>query len=318
MSANRVQGWLAVAALVGFVSSAAPIGAEETAESGEQTTDPEADSSDVIVVACRFVRDDVLCEEVLVTGTQIRGADVTGLLPVSVLSGEDAELFGVDSGDELLELTARTRPELLQRRGEHQRRRELRTRRHGRLQPPQPRHRQYARAAERSPHGERGQLPNRACWRQLRACEHRQLKHHSVYGVDRVEVLKDGASAIYGADAVAGVVNNVLSVDYEGFRIRARYGWFDQVDRKPLNVDAAWGSTFNGGRTNLSVMGSFQSRDRINAQEDVRWSNSDFRRLIPEDSPWDGNTRFRNTASTPASASSMWCRAPAAPACATR
>ncbi len=294
MSANRVQGWLAVAALVGFVSSAAPVGAEETAESGEQTTDPEADSSDVIVVACRFVRDDVLCEEVLVTGTQIRGADVTGLLPVSVLSGEDAELFGVDSGDELLEL--------LPEQGQNYFNEE-----------------ENISGGVNSARGDMGafNLRNLGTGNTLVLLNGRRMVNAAsyqtervggsfvpvntvnsntipVYGVDRVEVLKDGASAIYGADAVAGVVNNVLSVDYEGFRIRARYGWFDQVDRKPLNVDAAWGSTFNGGRTNLSVMGSLQSRDRINAQEDVRWSNSDFRRLVPEDSPWDGNTRFRN------------------------
>ena len=36
-----------------------------------------------------------------------------------------------------------------------------------------------------------------------------------VYGIDRVEVLRDGASAIYGADAVAGVVNTVLKNDFE-------------------------------------------------------------------------------------------------------
>ena len=35
-------------------------------------------------------------------------------------------------------------------------------------------------------------------------------------GLDRLEILKDGASAIYGADAVAGVVNNVIESDYEG------------------------------------------------------------------------------------------------------
>ena len=40
-------------------------------------------------------------------------------------------------------------------------------------------------------------------------------------GVDRVEILKDGASAIYGADAVAGVVNTVLKKDFEGFQHKA-------------------------------------------------------------------------------------------------
>ena len=42
-------------------------------------------------------------EEVVVTGTHIRGATISGVLPVSVMDAQDIELFGVDSGDDLLE-----------------------------------------------------------------------------------------------------------------------------------------------------------------------------------------------------------------------
>ena len=42
-------------------------------------------------------------EEVVVTGTHIRGATISGVLPVSVVDAQDIELFGVDSGDDLLE-----------------------------------------------------------------------------------------------------------------------------------------------------------------------------------------------------------------------
>jgi outer membrane receptor protein involved in Fe transport len=41
--------------------------------------------------------------------------------------------------------------------------------------------------------------------------------------VKRVEVLKDGASAIYGSDAVAGVVNIITRDDFEGFEFNAGY-----------------------------------------------------------------------------------------------
>ena len=41
-------------------------------------------------------------EEVVVIGSQLKGASLTGALPVSVLSSEDIEALGVDSGDELL------------------------------------------------------------------------------------------------------------------------------------------------------------------------------------------------------------------------
>ena len=42
-------------------------------------------------------------EEVVVVGSQIKGAKITGALPVSVFSGKDIEALGVDGGDELLE-----------------------------------------------------------------------------------------------------------------------------------------------------------------------------------------------------------------------
>ncbi len=45
-----------------------------------------------------------------------------------------------------------------------------------------------------------------------------------VSAIERVEVLKDGARAIYGSDTVAGVVNIVLRDDFEGTQFSAGYG----------------------------------------------------------------------------------------------
>ena len=42
--------------------------------------------------------------------------------------------------------------------------------------------------------------------------------------VDRIEIVADGASAIYGSDAVAGVVNIIMKRDYDGFRLSGRFG----------------------------------------------------------------------------------------------
>ncbi len=44
--------------------------------------------------------------------------------------------------------------------------------------------------------------------------------------VDRVEVLTGGASAVYGSDAVAGVVNFIMKKDFEGIKIDAQYGFY--------------------------------------------------------------------------------------------
>jgi len=107
-------------------------------------------------------------------------------------------------------------------------------------------------------------------------------------------VLRDGASAIYGADAVAGVVNYVPKDDFEGTRLRVKYHWLENVPRKDLTLVGEWGRTFNDGPTNLSVFGQHYTRDRVKSQDDPRWANSDFRWRLDPDSPWAATTRFRN------------------------
>jgi iron complex outermembrane receptor protein len=65
-------------------------------------------------------------------------------------------------------------------------------------------------------------------------------------GVERVEVLADGASAIYGSDAVAGVVNFVLRRDLDGAESFARYGQADGFHQ--INLGQALGKTWRGGQ----------------------------------------------------------------------
>ena len=48
--------------------------------------------------------------------------------------------------------------------------------------------------------------------------------------IDRIEVLEDGASAIYGADAIAGVVNIITKKDFQGFEISGYGGSFSEGD----------------------------------------------------------------------------------------
>src|SRR6185312_15853302 len=61
--------------------------------------------------------------------------------------------------------------------------------------------------------------------------------------VDRIEILKDGASAIYGSDAIAGVVNFILRRDYQGFDADAFGAWTEHGggDRYQANVSAGYG-----------------------------------------------------------------------------
>ena len=60
--------------------------------------------------------------------------------------------------------------------------------------------------------------------------------------IARIEVLKDGASAIYGADAVAGVVNIITKQDFEGPEVGVRVGQTFRGDGAETAVDLAWGT----------------------------------------------------------------------------
>jgi len=57
--------------------------------------------------------------------------------------------------------------------------------------------------------------------------------------VERVDVLTGGASSVYGADAVAGVVNFVLDTDFEGFKINANYGVYNHNNRASADIRGA-------------------------------------------------------------------------------
>ena len=65
--------------------------------------------------------------------------------------------------------------------------------------------------------------------------------------IERIDVLTDGASSIYGADAVAGVVNFVLRDDYDGAEVSARYGTVTEGDLDEYRASFAGGKSWAGG-----------------------------------------------------------------------
>lgn len=74
--------------------------------------------------------------------------------------------------------------------------------------------------------------------------------------VSRMEVLKDGASAIYGADAVAGVVNFITKESFEGLQFDARYGVTNHSDGEEYRLVLTWG--ISGDRGNLMFAANYQ------------------------------------------------------------
>ena len=71
-----------------------------------------------------------------------------------------------------------------------------------------------------------------------------------VAAIERLEVLKDGASAVYGANAVAGVVNVILKKDFDGFEVSGGGGFADGYDE--YNASGIWG--INGEDSNVTLV----------------------------------------------------------------
>src|SRR5690606_19748138 len=70
--------------------------------------------------------------------------------------------------------------------------------------------------------------------------------------VERVEVITGGASALYGADAVAGVTNFILKRNFQGVQASGSYGASTRGDLGGYDVDILAGTNFADGRGNLT------------------------------------------------------------------
>src|SRR3546814_14164965 len=77
-----------------------------------------------------------------------------------------------------------------------------------------------------------------------------------VAALARTDVLKDGASAIYGADAMAGVVNLVTRTDYEGLGLSVRQGITEKGDGSDFTADLLWGVRNARGDRKSVVVGT--------------------------------------------------------------
>lgn len=87
--------------------------------------------------------------------------------------------------------------------------------------------------------------------------------------VDRVEIVPDGGSAIYGSDAVAGVLNFQTPKLYDGLHMGARYGVADDYHQADVNVTAGRSWTGGGGYVsyNYAEHGMILGRDRDYVRE---------------------------------------------------
>ena len=81
--------------------------------------------------------------------------------------------------------------------------------------------------------------------------------------VKQIDVVTGGASAAYGSDAVAGVVNFILDTKFTGFKGTFNYGQTDRNDGRVFSGDLAFGTAFGGGRGHLLLSGNYYEGERI-------------------------------------------------------
>ncbi|MEC8230407.1 MAG: TonB-dependent receptor [Pseudomonadota bacterium] len=71
--------------------------------------------------------------------------------------------------------------------------------------------------------------------------------------IERIEVLKDGASAVYGSDAVAGVVNIITRQDFEGVHASGYMGQYDEGDGNKEQWDIGFGTSNDKGNVYFNI-----------------------------------------------------------------
>ena len=243
-------------------------------------------------------------EEVVVVGSQIKGAKITGALPVTVITADDIESLAIESGEELF-------ADLAEMGGNNFNQTDFS-------------------GGYNASRGDVGSLDlrNIGTGNTVTLLNGRRLVQSPgyatewvggsyvpvssvnsnlipVYGAERVEILRDGASAIYGADAVAGVINTVLKDDFDGLTMRVRQNWYDGFDAKDNKVSIQWGKTMSDG-SNLSVYFDRYDRERIRGIEDPKWSAGDLRGFLPSPDSDDPRGAFNDTTWRNMSTSSVW------------
>lgn len=227
-------------------------------------------------------------DEIIAVGTQIKGSDIAGILPVTSLNAEDIEITGAVSGDELLAAI----PQL----GDVN----FTETNFG--------------AGVNDARGDVGSVNLRGVGdgNTLVLLNGRRLVNHPgtkavnqtpvvtvnsnalpVTGIKRMEILRDGASAVYGTDAVAGVINTILDTNYEGLQVQLQYGASEGTSLNETSGTLKWGKSFNDGRTNFSLFANAMLREGMPAS-DLRNSAQEDLRPFFVGTPYEGNTSLRN------------------------
>ncbi|GLX85238.1 hypothetical protein tloyanaT_14900 [Thalassotalea loyana] len=204
-------------------------------------------------------KEETAIEKITVTGSQIRGVDLEGTQPLVVINADDIRNSGASSISELMAQISQTRGGI------------------GSFTTSESGATSNATPAGQAAASLRGLGPSstltlingrRVAASSFAAGTQNFVDINSIplSAIERVEVLATGASAIYGADAVAGVINYILKTDYQGAEINGSYGnSFTGSDEGKYNINFLWGGEIAGG--NLTVFADHFDRNAFHAQD---------------------------------------------------
>ena len=86
--------------------------------------------------------------------------------------------------------------------------------------------------------------------------------------IDRIEILRDGASSTYGADAIAGVINVITKKEIQGLHLNGSYGMSQEGDAEEIRADATWGyGDLDEDGFNFYVSAEYQKQDPLFARD---------------------------------------------------
>ncbi len=224
-------------------------------------------------------------DEIVVVGTQIRGASTTAALPVSVIDANQIDATGALSGDELF----RSIPQA------------------GDVSFNEANNPQTSNAARGDVNSIN--LRNLGVGNTLVLLNGRRLVSHPtsqagdgnvpvlgynanslpVAGIQRLEILRDGAAAIYGSDAVAGVVNTVTRNNIDGGSLDLRYGGAEGTHRREFQVTGTLGDDFAEGRGNISLYVDYTHRTAQLAEDQPYTATDNLMSYFADDPAYAGN-----------------------------
>jgi outer membrane receptor protein involved in Fe transport len=242
-------------------------------------------ASQAVAQTAAATPDESIVEEVVVVGSRIEGAKATAALPVTVIDAKQLDAVAASSGDDLF----RSIPQM------------------GDVNY----NSSYLPGSSNSARGDIGSvnLRNLGSGNTLVLLNGRRVVAHPTSqadgtslvptityntnaiptsGLKRLEVLRDGAAAIYGTDAVAGVVNTVLQDKYNGAQVEVQHGTASGTHLKEYEFNGLFGHNFERG--NVTAFVSYDQRTALRTRDQDFTASADKRPLFT-------GTRFDGAAS---------------------